>query len=87
MPTTCPSCGATFEDDTSVCRTCFFVIDHERWNADAGRLGPDQRDRALELEDAPIGPVPVTAPGFGGFAGSTFKLFGVTRILHGGRRH
>jgi hypothetical protein len=87
VPTTCPSCGARFEDDTPVCRNCFFVIDRERWNGDAGRLGPDQRDRALELEDAPIGPVPVTpAPGLGGFAGSAFKLFGVTRILRGRRR-
>jgi hypothetical protein len=71
-----------------VCRKCFFVIDHGRWSEDAGRLGPDQRDRALELEDAPMGPVPVTAPGagVGGFATSSFKLFGITRILRGGHR-
>ena len=63
------------------------MIDRERWNQDAGTPGANEFDRAHELEDAPIGPVPVTpAPGLGGFAGSAFKLFGVTKILRGGRR-
>jgi hypothetical protein len=82
VPTTCPSCGATFEDDTPVCRKCFFVIDHARWNQDAGSPGADESDRAKELEDAPIGPVPVT----GDFTGNTSRLFGIQRILRK-RRH
>jgi hypothetical protein len=56
MPTTCPSCGATFEDDHPVCPKCLFVIDRERWNEDAGSPGADADDRARELADAPIGP-------------------------------
>ena len=81
VPTTCPSCGATFEDDTPVCRKCFFVIDHARWNQDGVSPGADESDRAKELEDAPIGPVPVT----GDFTGNTSRLFGIRRILRKGR--
>ncbi|HXZ56731.1 MAG TPA: hypothetical protein VEG40_04015 [Gaiellaceae bacterium] len=84
MSTTCPSCGATFEDDTPVCRKCFFVIDHARWNEDAGSPGADADDRAKDLQDAPIGEVPAGGPK-GGLAWSGFRT-GFNSFLRGGRR-
>jgi hypothetical protein len=85
MASTCPSCGASLEDGARVCQKCFFVVDPEHWHHDAGRLGRDERDRSHELEDPPVGPLPV-APDQSGFVGNAFKLFGVGRILRWGRR-
>jgi len=60
------------------------VLDHARWKADAGNPHADESDRAKELEDAPVGTVPVT-DGFG-FTGNASRLFGMPRILRKGRR-
>lgn len=90
MATVCPSCGATLDGDPAVCRKCFHIIDRSRWQHDAGRLGLDERDRGRELNDPPVGPLPVAPGGPAGFAGSfvgsVFKLWGVGRILSRNRR-
>ncbi len=85
MAATCPSCGATLAEDARVCQQCFYVVDREHWQHDAGRLGRDERDRSHELGDARVGPLPV-APDQAGIVGNAFKLFGVGRILRWGRR-
>jgi hypothetical protein len=84
MPTTCPSCGATFDEDIPVCRSCFFVIDRQRWNEDAGSPGADADDRAKDLADAPIGSVPSGGPS-GGLGWSGFRPM-FNSFLRGGRR-
>jgi hypothetical protein len=90
MVTTCPSCGATFAEELQVCRKCFFVLDHEHWRHESGRLGADNRGGGKPLEDPPIGPIPVTAPGLASGVGaglaSGFRMFGTGRILRWGRR-
>jgi len=84
VPTTCPSCGATFDDDPPVCRRCLFVIDRQRWNEDAGSPGADADDRARDLADAPVGSVPPGGPS-GGLGWSGLRPF-FNSFLRGGRR-
>jgi hypothetical protein len=91
MVTTCPSCGASLEQDAHVCHECFFVVDHEHWRHESGGLGADNRGGGKPLEDPPIGPIPVTGAGLGGgtfgdLGASGFRMFGAGRILRWGRR-
>ena len=88
MPT-CPQCGTALKERTAVCANCLSIVDRERWDHDAGRLGSDNRGAGRPLEDPPVGPVPLTAGGGdieGGFFASAFRLFGTGRLLKWGKR-
>jgi hypothetical protein len=84
----CPSCGAALKDGVAVCRNCFHVLDREAWEQhDAGRLGADARGGGQPLEDAPVGPVPLTVGGMeGGLEGSAARLWLTGKLLRWGRR-
>jgi len=81
---TCPRCGKGPEDRARVCRHCLYVVDREGWKHDAGRLGADNRGGGHELEDAPVGPIPIEGSGLvsghtdaamaGGAANGLFRL-------------
>jgi hypothetical protein len=84
----CPRCGTSLRDDAAVCGSCLYVLDRERWQHDAGRLGADGRGGGAPLEDAPVGPVPLTAGSMdaGGAVGSGVRLWMTGRLLRWGRR-
>ena len=70
-----------------MCRSCLQVLDRAEWSQhDAGRLGADERGEGKELEDPPIGPVPVTGSPFGGVGAAAGRLFGAVTLLRRRRR-
>ena len=83
----CPRCDAELKAGAAVCRSCLFVVDRERWQHDAGRLGADDRGGGRPLEDPPVGPLPLTAGGMAsGVAGSAARLFTAGKLLRWGKR-
>ena len=63
MALVCPRCAEGLEDGAQVCRRCLYVLDREGWKHDAGRLGADDRGGGHELEDPPVGPIPIEGSG------------------------
>jgi hypothetical protein len=84
MANTCPRCHKALEHQARVCRHCLHVLDREGWKHDAGRLGTDGRGGGRELEDPPVGPIPIEGSGLvsghsdaamaGGAANGMFRL-------------
>ena len=75
VETSCPRCGASLIPEAKVCRECLYVVDREGWQHDAGRLGADDRGAGQQLEDPPVGPLPLTSGGMaGGAFGSALRL-------------
>ncbi len=62
----CPSCGGSLLAEAEVCRHCLHVLDREGWGHDAGRLGADGRGAGGELQDPPVGPIPLSGSGLAG---------------------
>jgi hypothetical protein len=75
---TCPNCGEVLQAEAKICRHCLYVVDREAWQQhDAGRLGADDRGGGHELEDPPVGPIPLTGSGMaGGAFGALASAFG-----------
>jgi hypothetical protein len=86
--TACPRCGGSIAADAEVCRHCLLVLDREGWGHDAGRLGADGRGGGRELEDPPVGPIPLEGSGMAGgvFGVANAGLRLVTLGLLGRRR-
>jgi hypothetical protein len=83
MSETCPSCGAAVRAEAKVCASCLHILDREAWaQHDAGQLGADARGGGRELEDPPVGPLPVTGSGL---AGGTFGVANAGLRLLGAR--
>jgi hypothetical protein len=84
----CPSCGEALRAEAEVCRHCLHVVGREAWQEhDAGRLGADSRGGGRPLEDAPVGPIPLTGGGMSaGVFGSAFRLVGATLLARPRRR-
>lgn len=84
MALSCPRCDESLEDGARVCRHCLYIVAREGWEHDAGRLGADNRGGGHELEDPPLGPIPVEGSGLvsgradaamaGGAANGLFRL-------------
>ena len=97
MTAECPKCGEPVANDARVCRHCLHIIDREHWQHDAGRLGADQRGGGKPLDDAPVGPLPVTGSGVttgasdaglaGGALNSGVRLFGAGLLTRRRRRN
>jgi hypothetical protein len=85
--TACPRCGKPLEVDVAVCRRCLHIVDREKWQHDAGRLGADDRGGGRPLEDPPLGPLPVTGSGLAfGALGSAARLIPVSFLAKWSRR-
>jgi len=86
----CPECGSELAEGAAACRSCFAVVDRERWRHDAGRLGADARGGGRELRDPPAGPVPLTGAGVAGGELAPLvaaaKPLSVGKLLKWGRR-
>ena len=84
--TACPTCGEALPGGAQVCRHCLAVVDRERWDHDAGRLGADERGAGRPLEDPPVGPVPLTGGAVeSGVLGNALRLVTVGLLARRGR--